>query len=466
MLDLEGRRSAVAVLLVAAGMCYVHSAAAQCIPVGGEGPDLVIGDIALGVTNYPSVGDLEVVTFGFTQCNIGNTAVTSITSSTQHPVTTQSLFKFKRSGGFSRIEQIEQIGQSWVFHEFFPLNGILCCSDCQFVDNMHLGAHCANAHSSSSIGFQNGLGPKWQVNASNGVFTFPPANPTFTGAAARRLAVNISDLEPSSTLVRYYAEVCSIAPDEAAAGNGSNNASWREVTVTGSGTAWNFGVTGATAIGHAAINAWKEVVPSVILTNVDIPNDGRFIVASNVTSLFNRQFRYEYAVYNLNSDRSCGTFSVPVSNATTVFVIGFHDVDYRAGDGPGNVNFSSADWNGVQSDGALTWATESFMANESANAIRWGTLYNFRFDCGRPPMNGQVALGLFKPGATDAGFAAAIVPSPCNADFNEDGSLDFFDYLDFVDTFSNLGLRAEFNGDGVVDFFDYLDFVDAFGRGC
>ncbi len=54
----------------------------------------------------------------------------------------------------------------------------------------------------------------------------------------------------------------------------------------------------------------------------------------------------------------------------------------------------------------------------------------------------------------------------CFADFNNDSSVDFFDYLDFVDAFSAGDLSADFNADTVIDFFDYLDFVDAFSAGC
>ena len=52
------------------------------------------------------------------------------------------------------------------------------------------------------------------------------------------------------------------------------------------------------------------------------------------------------------------------------------------------------------------------------------------------------------------------------ADFNQDGVVDFFDYLDFVDAYSSGDPAADFNKDGVLDFFDYLDFVDAFSTGC
>ncbi len=56
--------------------------------------------------------------------------------------------------------------------------------------------------------------------------------------------------------------------------------------------------------------------------------------------------------------------------------------------------------------------------------------------------------------------------TPCSADFNDDGTLNFFDYLDFVNEFSTDGIAADFNHDGVIDFFDYLDFVDSFSIGC
>ncbi len=59
-----------------------------------------------------------------------------------------------------------------------------------------------------------------------------------------------------------------------------------------------------------------------------------------------------------------------------------------------------------------------------------------------------------------------FVAISCPADFNEDGSVDFFDYLDFVDAFSLAVPEADFNHDSAIDFFDYLDFVDAFSIGC
>ncbi len=68
--------------------------------------------------------------------------------------------------------------------------------------------------------------------------------------------------------------------------------------------------------------------------------------------------------------------------------------------------------------------------------------------------------------ACDSVSSNAALWTICPADFNCDSSVDFFDYLDFVDAFSSMSAAADFNRDGAIDFFDYLDFVDAFSIGC
>ncbi len=66
----------------------------------------------------------------------------------------------------------------------------------------------------------------------------------------------------------------------------------------------------------------------------------------------------------------------------------------------------------------------------------------------------------------DEYFGQMYTRVSCAADFNGDTTVDFFDYLDFVDAFSSNLPAADFNGDSTIDFFDYLDFVDAFSLGC
>src|SRR5207237_6934631 len=62
-----------------------------------------------------------------------------------------------------------------------------------------------------------------------------------------------------------------------------------------------------------------------------------------------------------------------------------------------------------------------------ANALRWGALYNYRFDATTPPLpqTANMTLGLFKPGTPSSVTVAVIVPSP--ADCNTNGTLDNID---------------------------------------
>ena len=61
----------------------------------------------------------------------------------------------------------------------------------------------------------------------------------------------------------------------------------------------------------------------------------------------------------------------------------------------------------------MTWSSETFAQNPNANAIRWGTLYNFRFDSNRPPQSVNATLGFFKTGAPIT--VAVQGPSPAVA---------------------------------------------------
>ncbi len=69
-------------------------------------------------------------------------------------------------------------------------------------------------------------------------------------------------------------------------------------------------------------------------------------------------------------------------------------------------------------------------------------------------------------GILDADAAAG----ECQADFNGDGFVDFFDFDGFVACFEGgpcpPGRSADYNGDGFADFFDYDGFVAAFEAGC
>ncbi len=106
-------------------------------------------------------------------------------------------------------------------------------------------------------------------------------------------------------------------------------------------------------------------------------------------------------------------------------------------------------WNGVE------WNDDQVQGDLPARAAHAAS-----YD----PFNRRI---VFTGGENGSEFADTWVLSEfALADFNRDGVVDFFDYLDFVNDLAALNPAADFNGDGVVNLFDYLDFVDAFGSGC
>jgi len=106
----------------------------------------------------------------------------------------------------------------------------------------------------------------------------------------------------------------------------------------------------------------------------------------------------------------------------------------------------------------VTWTTTPYSQDSTANAIRWSTLYNFRFDADQPPQTVVATLGLFKPvTATSTVTSVAISgkgpiapPPPANpADLNHDGVVDGADLGILLGAWGTAG--GDINADGATD---------------
>ena len=131
-----------------------------------------------------------------------------------------------------------------------------------------------------------------------------------------------------------------------------------------------------------AIQAWVATGATVNHLQPDPGNDGMWFMGYKVTNPSAGVWHYEYALFNMNLDRAIQSFSVPLAAGVNVSNIGFHAPPQQPGqphDGTqGDAGFSSAPWDVTQDTSSITWNTETFATNQNANAIRWGTLYNFR----------------------------------------------------------------------------------------
>jgi hypothetical protein len=380
---------------------------------GNPGPDVIVGNIT-DVGNTVASAGLDAFSLGTDACNIGTAVLSWQASTNLHPVIGGTLYRYKIVDGAGRFEQL---GMSWLKHAFAATSGSTCCP-CQGGGG-GLGIGCSDVYGSGLNGSQPSLGPRWQVNAHNGVYTYPPANPSYSGAQGRRLQYQVADCEVTggSSTTRFFGETTYVNQDDAQAGNGDNNASYVELSCSGGPSDYTFNLLGATQRGMQALRAWQVVEPGVVVNDVRVPNEGLFLVGSHATNLGGGTWHYEYAVHNMNSDRNGGSFTVPIPSGATITNVGFHDVSYHDGDGPGNVNYSGTDWPATVGATSITWATQTEAQNASANAIRWSSTYNFRFDADVGPANGFVTLGLWKTGSPASVVTSAEVPTRGNITF-------------------------------------------------
>jgi len=195
-----------------------------------------------------------------------------------------------------------------------------------------------------------------------------------------------------------------------------NNASYRRLNVTGSGTTFSFANNGATIRMTPAINAWTGATINRFEPAPGI--DGQGFLGFKVTNPSPGVWHYEYAINNQNLDRSIQSFSVPLGCGVTISNVGFHaPLNHPGTPNDGTLNsagYSNAPWAVVQTADSVTWSCETFAQNQNANAIRWGTLYNFRFDSNRPPHALNATMGYFKTGDPSAVAIQGPTADPCN----------------------------------------------------
>ncbi len=454
-----------------AGLALSSAALAQI------GPDVIVGD--LPSTQYWGTGviageigepGMQVAAYsvGTTSCNSGTDVLLWIRDTNEHPVIGQNMFRL-HEGRFL------QIGQSWLKHGFVTVNNGIC-GTCDGRLGAVLGLNCSDPYGAGLNGSQNGLGPRHQVNPTNGEFQYPPTGQSFNGAIARRLQVPTEYIATDGAT--YWVDGQYVTPDDAKWGNALNNVSYQEISFNGNGLN-NPSHIGDTVRELPAIYGWQDEIPSVVISNADytIPNsptddaqperlDARFVVGSHAIDLGNGMWRYEYAVYNQNADRAGSSFSVPTKESMTVQGTGFHDVHYHSGE-----PYDDADWRAfVRSDEVVWLMSQSFAANPDGNALRWGTTYSFWFEANRPPVEGTGTMDLFAPsddpGQPDSVNFTILVPEDtgvaCACEFSGDDEVTVSDLLVYLDLFLDDDPAAEFSGDGEISIADLLLFLDCF----
>ncbi len=393
---------------------------AQCAT---PGVDVIVSEVG-GATNYAVSGAYDALSLGVTFCNLGTQSADWQGATALHPVLGQALYRHRVVAGASRFEQI---GLSWLHHQSTALNAALCCT-CTPGSLSSLGAGCSTTSTASAVGTQGNMGPRHEADPQTGAFVWPSSDPPYAGSVARRLRFAVADANLAEPGLAWFAELHVVEPGESATER-DDNASHRALTCV-PGANPSFMTQGATTAQQPAIFAWQTLDAGVSYVETSALG-GRVIVAQRASAIEPGWWHYEFVVHNQNATDAVRSFQVPIGSGTAVRNAGFHDVEHHSGDGLGDVDQDGTDWNVTLGDGRIAWTTDAFATNPNANALRWGTTYNFRFDASAAPSAGLAELERFVPGVPatatlavmSAGSAAVglvlcegsggAVPCPC-----------------------------------------------------
>ncbi len=440
------------------------------------GPDVIVGDLP----NVQKWGSLVVgadtitaYSVGTTSCNSGTQTLDWYQESSLHPVIAQTIYRVSPNG------RLQQIGMGYLKHGFCALQQSVCGACTPFCGGccVELGVGCSDPYSSSLNGDQGNLGPHTDINPFTGVFPWPFTSRFATGNVIyKRIQVNNNDLNPAlNPGAQYFTASQYVARDDAASNNALNNYSYRRITVgalSGTPAGYALNVLGGTVRTQTPIQAWVALTglttppgPAVNLRNLDVPGEGRFQMGYAVTSLGGGQWRYNYAVLNINSHRGGQAFRVPAINSVNVISSFFHDVNYHSQGVSGVPTYDNTNWAFTKVEtpnGFVQWAGSAFVTGLE-NALRWDTTYTFEFVADAPPVPATVTLNLYRAGSPSSVTASAVGPRAVG-DINCDGIANFDDITPFVELLTGAAGCDRLNGDtdfdGDVDFDDITGFVN------
>ncbi len=413
------------------------------------------------VLNHGSVGGIQAYSLGTRTCNIHPTGSLAWINNGTPGV---GFDMYRLSGG-----RLVQIGMSWVKHAccVSNSNNALCEGTCSGT-GFGLRPKCMDTYSASWNSGQGRLGPRSGINAWTSSFAGLPGGSG--NAIFRRLQVQVTDLQTAGA--QYFVGGTYVCSEEGMQPTQRNNSSYRRVTVNQ--TNFNLSLMDTTVRYVPAIQAWRDhglgpnmVDPSVTVAFIDVPSEGRYWYAHKVTNLGGGQYRYDYGVFNLNSDRNGGSMSVPIPPGTLVTNVGHHKPFHHSGE-PASFNDN---WTSSVTSTSVSWSTpQTFSQNANSSALRWGTMHTYWFTANRPPAAGTATLGLFKPHTPQSVVMNVAVPQGClsqTGDMNSDTKRDGDDIEPFVGCMINGSYPgtdcacADMNSDGAVDSDDEYLFVKA-----
>lgn len=406
-----------------AGACVGLTAGAY-----GAGADIKYSGLGGSILKFGPVNNTYAYILGSNTCNVGDASLSWINMGT--PALMMNAYRLSD-------HRLVQIGTGNAKTACCVGNSTspLCAPACSSV-GFGLRPGCMDTYSASFNASQPKLAPRRYMNPQTGVVAtnFPATSGT---AIFRRLQVLETDMNATAWPgALFFVEGQYICTEDRVAGNDLNNASYQRVALD---ALYNMTAQGGLATSVPAIYAWHDHglgagVPDndVIVQTVDVPDElgqARFIVASRITPN-GKTWHYEYAIQNFNSSRAASSFAVPIPAGAIVTNVGFHDVWYHDDD----AIYDGTDWVSPASSFEVRWSCpQTYAQNVNANALRYGSLYNFWFDCDHAPQTAKGEVGIFKTAVgcqpSTVRFGLSVPGPDCAADIARNGRVDVDDVL-------------------------------------
>lgn len=390
-----------------------------------SGPDIIVGLIEL-CTQLGRTGPVGAGTIAIgcdtLACNIGDENLNWLNfPNTDHPVIIVNAYRLRNS---NNIDYLEQIGQSWVKHTFATevTDESGCGQTCHpSGTETQMGPGCRDAYLAEEF-YICGMGPRSAVHPYTGEMpsgdslgstsdcskNYPARNHIghVHTDLSHRVQIKENDLIHTS---RFFSEAAYVSLHESSSGNQNNNYSYHEIYMEGPDDTGVYAFTDSdsTVTEEAAIHAWPGAEFSII--EPERGTDGRAEFGYKATDIGGGQWHYEYAIENMNLDRGIRSLRIPIPTGVTVRNIEFYAPAHQPPEAHSE-NYSNSDWLTVTGSDVVGWETSTYGENRLANAIRWGTMYNFRFDADAPPGAAKATVGFFKTGGSIE--VDAIAPAP------------------------------------------------------
>lgn len=370
---------------------------------GAEGIDIAAGALS-GIAEVARQGaypnGIAALSMSSTACNVGTEPIPYLAAMDEaHPVVVMQLYR-ESDGRFV------QIGASDARHEYFPLANSQCDACQSPGPGSSLGLGCSTE---SGVGINADrmlLAPRDEIDPYTGHWECTGSH--FSGGVDdcerrhgdsghgpldHRLTAADQDLGIAGA--SYFYELYFLTEGDV---DHSNNLGSRSCAMFWTGSHWAFSSPAEPMAVGPALLRWGG-----LQSWATIPGDGTVLLSSKALPT-ESGYRYEYALFNLDSARRVRRLSIPVGTAD-VSAIGFHDPD---GD-------PSDDWTATLQNGVLTWETDPADVDPDGPGLLFGTLYNFWFESATPPQHGPATLEAWKLTGDDVVFAEAEVPSDVSA---------------------------------------------------